>query len=270
MEKDILASCDKKQSWIRVLFVIICCVALYSCEERGRDIASSNGKDWAQEEILQQLSELRREVKTLKDEVASLQSQIQGAGRAGLAVGSRSVRLNAGTALGDATADIAIIEFTDYQCPYCARHNGSVMPAIKEKLIETGKARYVTYDFPLDFHRQAEGAAVAARCAGQQGKFWDMHALLFANQQSLGSGFFSKAAGDLQLDTDQFQQCLQDPGVLASVQADKQYGNEIGVTGTPKFYIGKVRDDVITDVIEINGAQGYAAFSNAIERLEKI
>ena len=242
-----------------LLFVI-------SCEKKDPE----NGSNWVADEILLQMAELNREVRSLKDEVASLRVQVQSAGNGGFSIGQGKVRLNADLAMGDAKADIAIIEFTDYQCPYCARHNGSVMPAIKEKLIETGKARYVTYDFPLDFHRQAEGAAVAARCAGQQGKFWDMHALLFANQQSLGSGLFSKVAGDLQLDTDQFQQCLQDPGVLASVQADKQYGNEIGVTGTPKFYIGKVRDDVITDVIEINGAQGYAAFSNAIERLENI
>jgi len=253
---------------IKALGIILLGSCLSACKEA--ELAQEAPIDWVQEEILQQLSELRGEVKTLKDQVASLQGQIERGGRGGLATSPGQVKLSSGAMLGNVDASIAIVEFTDYQCPYCARHNSSVLPAIREKLINTGRAKYVTYDFPLNFHPQADAAAVAARCAGRQGRFWEMHEILFKNQRNLNAGLFHKAAGDLQLDSDAFGACLQDPGMLAEVEADKRYGTEIGVGGTPKFYVGKVQDDVIIDVIVINGAQGYAAFSNAIERLEKI
>ena len=227
-------------------------------------------KDWVQEEILQQLSEMRREISSLKTEVAGLREQLNRSGSGPRNVGPLSVKLNSEKVLGDSGAKVAIVEFTDYQCPYCARHNKNVMPLIKEKLVQTGKARYVMYDFPLGFHLKAKSAAIAARCAGRQGKYWEMHDLLFEGQRSLGVSLYSEAARSLSLEEQDFKDCTNDPAVLQAVESDLAYGEQLNVTGTPRFFIGKVEGDTITDVITISGARSYAAFANAVEQLEKI
>ena len=251
--------------------VLFACVAAFSFACSDTSVSKSEKeKDWVQEEILQQLSEMRREIGTLKTEVASLREQLNRAGGSPRNSGPLSVKLNSDKVLGEAAAKIAIVEFTDYQCPYCARHNKNVMPLIKEKLVQTGKARYVMYDFPLNFHLKAKSAAVAARCAGKQGKYWEMHDLLFEGQRKLSAAMYDEAARSLSLVEQQFKECTSDPAVGQAVDADLAYGERLNVTGTPRFYVGRIEGDIITDVITISGARNYTAFANAVEQLEKI
>ncbi|MEW6329226.1 MAG: DsbA family protein [Candidatus Micrarchaeota archaeon] len=157
------------------------------------------------------------------------------------------------TARGDASAQITIVEYSDFQCPFCGRS----VPTV-EKILEDydGKVKLYFKHFPLGFHQYAQKAAEASECAGDQGKFWEYHDKLFANQQALTTTDLKKYATDLGLDAAKFNTCL-DTGAKASVvQADFAEGSANGVGGTPTFFInGK----------EVVGAQPYDAFKTVID-----
>jgi len=254
-----------------IFFFLVSCAgsATHAEDENHKELANVQKYEWVTEEILQQLSDLKQEVKGLKSDIATLQQLLASAPKRPLVTGPQLVKLHNEISFGDPNAKIAIVEFTDYQCPYCGRHTQSVLPIIKKQLIETGKAKYVMYDFPLGFHAQAKPAAIAARCAGQQDKYWEMHDALFKQQRELGLSLFRATASEMELDEAAFSDCLSDPTVAASVDSNFDYGGQIGVSGTPKFFVGKVKNNVMTDVIVINGAQGFSAFSSAIARLEE-
>ncbi len=106
-------------------------------------------------------------------------------------------------------------------------------------------------------------------CHGRH-EYWEMHDALFANQRKLGGTLYEATANDLALDEAAFKSCLSNPAMKAKVEAGFNYGGQIGVSGTPKFFVGRVKGDEITDVVVISGAQGFSAFSGAVERLEKL
>jgi len=143
----------------RLIGIVFLSVALNACQENG----GTDTKTWSQEEILQQLSELRQEIKAIKDDLAIFKAQQNSPGAQSVSIGIKNLKLNTDITLGDPDAKLVIAEFTDYQCPYCARHNQSVLTKIKKQLIETSKAKYAMYDFPLGFHAQAKSVGIAAR-----------------------------------------------------------------------------------------------------------
>jgi protein-disulfide isomerase len=156
-------------------------------------------------------------------------------------------------ARGPADAPITIIEFSEYQCPFCAR----VTPTLKQ--IEekyAGKVRIVFKDFPLPNHAQAPKAAEAAHCAGEQDKYWLLHDRLFANQQQLQVPELKAHAAAVGLDQAAFDQCLDSGKHAANVQADIDLGSSLGVQSTPTLYInGRV----------VTGAQPLAVFTSIID-----
>jgi len=157
---------------------------------------------------------------------------------------------------GDVNAPVTIIEFSDFECPFCGKYVMETYPQIVKEYIETGKVRYVFRDFPLDFHANAQKAAEAAECAGEQGMYWEMHDYLFANQDYLGISYLKGYAKDLKLDTDKFNECLDSGAMEEEVLADLLEGQSYGVSGTPGFFInGKM----------ISGAQPYEVFVQEIE-----
>jgi protein-disulfide isomerase len=147
-------------------------------------------------------------------------------------------------ALGDPNAPVTIVEFTDYQCPYCARHAEQTFPQLLEQYIETGEVYYVVKDFPLDsIHPFARTAAAAVRCAGEQDAYWEMHDEVFA-QQPLWSGngadtsaVLTEIAAELNLETDSFDSCLDSGRYDAAVEANFAEGRSLGVSATPTFFI---------------------------------
>jgi protein-disulfide isomerase len=161
---------------------------------------------------------------------------------------------------GDGDAPVLMIEYSDYQCPYCSRYVQETLPLIEENYIQTGKVRYVFKDFPLSFHAQANLAAQAARCAGDQGDYWGMHDLLFANQQDWANEsaaqVFSSYADQLGLDAGQFDSCLSSGTYEDKINNEIQEGLSVGVSGTPAFFVNGQF---------ISGAQPYQAFQQAIE-----
>ncbi|OGZ34254.1 MAG: hypothetical protein A2174_03590 [Candidatus Portnoybacteria bacterium RBG_13_41_18] len=143
---------------------------------------------------------------------------------------------------GSKDAPVTIIEFSDFQCPYCSKFvtgSGAAMPQIYEKYIKTGKVKLVFRDYPLPFHENAQKAAEAAQCAFEQGKFWEMHDKLFANQSALSVDNLKKYAQELGLDSAKFNSCLDSGKYTQETQKDLQDGATAGIGGTPSFFIAK-------------------------------
>ena len=159
-----------------------------------------------------------------------------------------------GPSRGPDNAAVTIVEFSDFQCPFCGR----VYPTV-EKLMKDydGKVRLVFRHFPLSFHANAEKAAEAAACAQDQGKFWQMHDKMFSNQQKLAVDDLKSFAKDLGLDQGKFDKCLDSGEKAALVSADEKDGEQAGVSGTPAFFINGVF---------INGAVPYEQFKEAVDR----
>jgi protein-disulfide isomerase len=159
----------------------------------------------------------------------------------------------AGPSWGPADAPVTIIEFSDFQCPFCSRTVGTIRQ-IRAKYKD--KVRFEFRDFPLPIHPDAPKAAEAARCGAEQEKFWEMHDKLFVNQQRLRPADLSRYAQELRLDIGAFTECLESGKYKAVVQRDKAEGERVGVTGTPTFFIngrflvGNVPFDVFSDIIE--------------------
>lgn len=155
---------------------------------------------------------------------------------------------------GKADAKITLIEYSDFECPYCAKHVTSVDQALKDF---PNDVRLVYRHFPLSFHPNAQKAAVASECAAKQGKFWEVHDGLFkmAETEGLSPEGIKKLAGDLGLNTNDFNTCLDGDQTLARVQSDYDGGVTAGVSGTPGTFVnGKL----------IEGAVPYASFKQAL------
>ena len=158
--------------------------------------------------------------------------------------------------MGDEDAPVTIVEFSDFQCPFCKKANDEALNLVKEDYVKTGKVKLVFRDFPLEFHPEAELAALAAECADEQGKFWEYHDVLFANQDSLGDAKYKAWAEELGLDTEQFNDCYKSLKYLDDVRGDMADGQKYGVSGTPAFFVnGRL----------ISGAQPYSVFKQEIE-----
>ena len=144
------------------------------------------------------------------------------------------------------------------------------MPQIEKDYIETGKVKYVVRDFPLEsIHQNAFKAAEASHCAGDQGKYWEMHERLFANQQTLSPSDLAGHAEALGLDTAKFGACLESGKFAAAIRKDIADGQQAGVTGTPAFFLGMTEsnDGKVKALRRITGAQAYTGFKAAIDSL---
>lgn len=158
---------------------------------------------------------------------------------------------------GSPDAPVTIVEFSEFQCPYCSLYVRETFPKIDETYVRTGKVKYVFRDFPLtSIHPNAQKAAEAAGCAAQQGKFWEYHDILFTHQDALGVPSLKQYAADLGLDTAQFDACLDSGAMADEVAKDMADGQQYGVTGTPAFFVNGIK---------LTGAQPFEAFQELIE-----
>lgn len=162
--------------------------------------------------------------------------------------------------LGPKEAPITIIEFSDYQCPFCKKWHTDAWPAIQAAF--PGQIRFIYRDFPLySIHAEAEPAAIAANCAGEQGKYYDFHDLLLSGEETLGSATYEKYATQLGLNLDTFKQCLTSDKAKQEVKADYEYAANLGINSTPTFFlnglplVGAQPADTFIQVIqkELNG-----------------
>lgn len=189
-------------------------------------------------------------------------------------VGSRSAAAPASKpappdpmALGRADAPLMIVEFSDYQCPYCQRFHAEVLPELRRHYIDTGKVRLVFKDLPLAMHREALPAAVAARCAAAQGKYWEMNEALFANQAKLAAEIYPRIAAALGLDAEAFAACRADPVTAQIVRRDTREAQQFGLNSTPSFLIGRREGERLR--VERVG-RGFATYSVFAQELDKL
>ncbi|MBE0697447.1 MAG: DsbA family protein, partial [Anaerolineaceae bacterium] len=153
------------------------------------------------------------------------------------------------------SAAITIIEFSDYQCPFCRQWHEDVLPQLQAKYGD--KIRMVYRDFPLySIHPSAESAAIAANCAGEQNRYWDYGDLLFTHQDSLNTQTYEKLAQDLKLDLSSFKQCIAENRYKDEVDADFNFASELGVRSTPTFFING---------LAVVGAQPFEVFEQIID-----
>jgi protein-disulfide isomerase len=207
--------------------------------------------------ILKELQEIRK--------VLAAQRPVQQPAAAD-ALPTESIDVTRDPFRGAANAKVAIIEYSDYQCPFCARYEKDAYIQIMKDYVDSGKLKYVWRDLPLDMHPHAMKAAVAANCAGVQGKFWEMHDRLFANQQALAPADLSKHAESLGLNVGQFQTCLDSDTFDGDIKTDIAEAAKANINGTPSFLIGVVQPNGSVKIVKkLVGARPYADFKAAID-----
>lgn len=171
--------------------------------------------------------------------------------------------------VGDKKARLVIVEFSDFQCPFCGRFVHETFPEIEKEYIKTGKLKYVFRDFPISSaHKDAFKAALAAGCALDQGKFWEMHDQLFNNQAAFTVYNLNQRATAIGLNKEKFQKCLDDNEYATEVQSDFADGLKAGVNQTPTFFIGLIEPNSpkVKVLTVITGAKPYAFFKEAIDK----
>jgi protein-disulfide isomerase len=170
--------------------------------------------------------------------------------------------------LGKDDAPLVLVEYTDYQCPFCQRFHNDAFAQIKTNYIDTGKIRFVTRDFPLSFHENAMRGAVAARCSAEQGKFWDFRNTLIANANQLQADKIAGYAQSASLDVTKFKACVDSDKYKAAIDKDMAEGQSAGVTGTPAFVLGRMQNGKLEGV-RIVGAMPYGQFDAKIQEFMK-
>jgi len=170
---------------------------------------------------------------------------------------------------GNPNAPVTVVEYSDFQCPFCSRFFQETLPLIQENYIDTGKIKFVYKDLPLDsLHPNARAAHIAAECADEQGKFWEYHDALFEKQPQWGNlatselqNTFTEFATDMGLQAASFESCMQSPNIADEVNKDILEAASFGATGTPTFFIGNENDGFI----KIIGAQPFVVFQSVID-----
>ena len=240
----------------------------------GQPLWAANTKD--------DLAELKGEIKGLKEGQAAMQKDLaeikklleQGARAAPSKPAFKPTEISIGNApfLGEADAIVTLVEFSDYQCPFCSRHYKQVMPELLKNFVDNGKLKYVMFELPLAMHANAKGAAQAALCAGDQDKYWQMHNKMFDNQKQLKVENLKAYGAELGLDSAVFDACLDNGKYTKQIDEDLAVAGSMGITGTPGFVLGLTDpndSNKVTVTQFIKGAQSLDNFSATIENLLK-
>ncbi len=223
---------------------------------------------------LSQVSGLKTELETQNEKVASLTKEVETLKKSP-AKRQRTpeppkeviVSIDDDPVKGDPKAPVTLVEFSDYQCPYCRKFHNQVLKKIEEDYIKTGKVKYIFRDFPLGFHKKAIPAAIAANCAGEQDKYWLLNDFLFDNPNKLDTDQVLEAAKDLDLNYAKFESCLNDNNHEAEIKKDMSEGSKYGVRGTPSVFLGKSGDDKEFKGLYLRGFRSYEFYKAEIDKL---
>jgi len=219
--------------------------------------------------ITADLERIKADLETVKSQLAQVLRLLSQRPPQGAVVTSGPVRTSVADApmLGSADAPVTLVEFSDYQCPFCQRFFATTLPALKRDYIDAGKIRYVFRDYPLEMHAQARQAAEAAHCAGEQGKYWEMHDALFQNQEGLTPPQLAEHAHSVGVDDTAFAACLASGRYAALVTRGLADGAAAGVQGTPAFVVGRTQAGDVVEGTPIRGAQPLETFRRIIDQL---
>ncbi|MGA3096478.1 MAG: thioredoxin domain-containing protein [Bryobacteraceae bacterium] len=169
--------------------------------------------------------------------------------------------------LGDKDAPLTMVEFTDYQCPFCRQFHETTYSQLKKEYIDAGKLRFYSRDLPLDFHPNAMRAAEAARCAAEQGKFWQLRDIMGANPDKLEMADLVADATGLRMDIAAFRSCVEGEKYKNAIQTDVLEAMKIGATGTPTFVVGKSTAEGVDGEVVL-GALPYAMFDQKLKEIK--
>ncbi len=237
------------------------CATLFAALPLAGQVATDQGGLTRQQgdEILKELRQIRG---LLERQAKPAQPQEEAPTRA------KITDLSGVSMLGSKDAPITIVEYTDYQCPFCQRFHVTAFPELKKAYIDTGKVRFFSKDMPLDFHPNAMRAALAARCAGEQGKFWQLRDTMGANPNSLDIEHIMNFASDLKLDTTVLRACVDSEKYKEPVQRDVLEAMKIGANGTPTFIVGKSVGEGVDGELVV-GALPFQMFDMKLKDLAK-
>ena len=208
------------------------------------------------EEILNELRQIRQ----------LLEKQQQAGAPQPDAVVKAKVSVDGAYSIGSKDAPLTLVEFTDFQCPFCQRFHLSTFPEIKKNYIDTGKVRFVSRDLPLEIHPNAMLAAEAGRCAGEQGQFWPMRDRMGANPEQLDLTHLVADAQEFKLNVDTFRSCVEGAKYKDAIEKDISVATNIGANGTPAFVVGKTTPDGVDGELVI-GAMPYQTFDQKFKDL---
>ena len=230
--------------------------------------------------ISQELAGLREAQQAIAKDVEAIRALLQqamgphpapaAAGAAMPAAGVQPLRIAGRPTKGNPRARLTMVEYADYECPYCGQYVAQVYPQIDRDYVRTGKVQYVFKNLPIEqLHRQTFKAHVAAACAGDQQRYWEMHDRLFTDQRNFGLDRFVELASMLKLDPVAFRACVESSKHEALIREDIDEARSGGVQGTPVFVLAFTdpNGQAITPARVIVGAQPFEAFKEAIDAL---
>ena len=244
---------------MKKLFAIAMGAALVSVPVRAQVMEQGMTRQQG-DQILQELRQIRQLLE--KQQAKPAQPQEEQPTRA------RISDLSGVHMLGNKDAPITIVEYTDYQCPFCQRFHMSAYPEIKKNYIDTGKVRFYSKDLPLDFHPNAMRAALAARCAGEQNKFWELRDVMGQNPDKLDMDHIAGFAEAMKLDAKTLRACVDSNKYKESVQSDVLEAMKVGANGTPTFVVGRSIGNGVEGELVL-GAMPYPVFDEKLKGLSR-
>ena len=209
----------------------------------------------------------RRELGTMREMQRQVMSEL--AALRGLP----TIDITGAPSQGRLDAAVTLVEFSDYECPFCIRHFTETMPRIRAMFIDTGKILYVFNDLPIDeLHPAAIRAHEAARCAAEQGKFWDLHPRLFSAPGTHDTAALIARAADSGLAADTFKACLASGRTTSAVGRSVELAHSLGATGTPSFFVGlrEANTNKVQVLQKVAGARPFADFEQAIAQVSAL
>jgi protein-disulfide isomerase len=221
------------------------------------------------EKLQQQIDELKAGQQQILKEVQEIKKILQSFQEAAAPQPPQEIALPVASEpfKGSPAARVAIVEYSDYQCPFCGEYAREVFPRLDGDYVKSGKVRYYFRDLPLPMHPQAMPAALAARCAGEQGKFWEMHEWLFANQQALAPDALKQHAAALGLDAARFNDCLTTGKYRNPILRSMASAERMHIDGTPAFLVGVF--DPNGEIVRVSqvllGAKTYEEFKTVLD-----
>lgn len=248
-----------------IIVFVFCFLIIFPLQAVISDSVNAGIEEDLIDVLKQELTLVRNEVSGLRDEVLEIKKMLT-------ALTSQkppevvSVNIGKDPFMGDKDAAVTVIEFSDYECPSCGSFARSIFPILKKDYIDTGKVKYIHRDFPLDIHEDAPKAAEAVRCALEQGKYWEMHDMLFANQENLDIESLKGYAEKLGMDMDSFNSCL-DSGKYSEAVKENLNNEELArnVSGTPSFILGIPTPEGILRGPIMKGSPPINVFKQIIE-----
>jgi protein-disulfide isomerase len=232
----------------------------------GAHAAQPRAEDFVK--LKDEVARLNAQQQQILDSLDELKRMMKGPGQAALKP-PETMSVAGEPFKGQPSATLAIIEYADFQCPFCRRFEHDVYPQIRDNYIDSGKVKYFHRDMPLPFHEGSMPAARAAHCASEQGKFWEMHDSLLGDAASLGAADIDERAGKLGLNVSELDKCISSDRFADIIQRSVTEATEMQISGTPTFIIGilDAQGKLMSVKKTVVGAYPFGTFKAALDPL---